>query len=290
MEATLLISITSTFFFAIVAIALSMKSDKNNSGDKLDSQPAKNKDEYLHMMVHELRAPLTSIKDSSELLLSIRSSLKEEEQEQFMKIINRQSKVLLEQIASILDSARIESGTFVLFKKKESIQDIIYEKIKLFEAPAEKKNITVSSHIEGPIPTVSIDGLRIGQAINNLLSNSIKFTPAGGQISVTAKVSGGNIEVAVKDSGVGIPKENQKSIFTKFYQVKTAGRQEEKDGSGLGLYIVKKIIDAHHGKVFIESEEGKGTSMCFVIPIESEETKVNTKTNPIRTAQFTLPN
>ena len=121
------------------------------------------------------------------------------------------------------------------------------------------------------------------------MSNSIKFTPAGGQISVSAKVSGGNIEVAVKDSGIGIPKENQKSIFTKFYQVKTADRQEEKDGSGLGLYIVKKIIDAHHGKVFIESEEGKGTSMCFVIPMESEETKVDTRTIPIKTAQFTLP-
>lgn len=283
------VALTAAFFLGITAVLLSIIDDriKKDSNKKLKNDGIK--DEFMHMIVHELRAPLTSIKDSSELLLNIRSSLKEEEQEQFIKMINRQSKVLLEEISSILDSARLETGTLTLFKKKENIQDVIHEKVKIFEPQAEKKNITISSHIEGPIPEINIDAMRIGQVVNNLLSNSIKFTQSGGQISISAKVVGGNLEVSVSDTGVGIPKALQKNIFSKFYQVKTTDRQKEKDGSGLGLYIVKKIIDAHNGIVSIESDTGKGTIMIFTLPFEGKLTKENVEP-ATQKAQYTLPN
>lgn len=204
-------------------------------------------------------------------------------------MINRQSKVLLEQITSILDAAKIETGTLTLLKKKENIQDIIHEKVKIFEPQAEKKNITISSHIEGPIPEVNMDSLRIGQVVNNLLSNSIKFTSSGGQISISAKVSGKDLEVSISDNGVGIPKALQKNIFSKFYQIKTTDRQTEKDGSGLGLYIVKKIIDAHNGTVDLESSAGKGTTMRFTLPFDEKITQ-ETIIAKVATAQYTLPN
>lgn len=288
MSIPLVIAIGSAFCFGILAIFLWLKVDKEKKSIKDISHSEGVRDEFTHMMVHELRAPLTSIKDSSELLITSKASLREDEQEQFLKMINRQAKVLLEQISQILDTAKFESGTFSLYKRAESIQDIIYEKIKVFEPQAEKKTIVVSSHIDGPLPLINVDSLRIGQVINNLLSNSIKFTPVGGKISIHAKVSGENIEVSVSDTGLGIPKDQLEHIFTKFFQVKTTDRHEEKDGSGLGLYIVKKIIDAHDGKIWVDSETGKGTTFFFTIPVSQHLTEERHEDTP--KASYTLPN
>lgn len=287
MSLELVIAAASAIFFGLVSIFLSIKKDNRSEAAKTGEalKYSSIKEEFVHMIVHELRAPLTSIKDSSELLLSSKSSLNPEEQEQFLKIINRQSKTLLGQISSILDAAKFESGTFVLDKKNENIADIIHEQVKIFEPQAEKKKITISSHIEGPIPPLYVDCLRIDQAINNLLSNSIKFTPEGGRISVEAKVAGANVEISVSDSGVGIPQDLQDKIFSKFYQVKSADRHEEKDGSGLGLYIVKKIIDAHGGTIDLKSEAGRGTTMRFTLPLNAKKEEGK----PL-SAQFTVPN
>ena len=157
----------------------------------------------------------------------------------------------------------------------------------MFEPQAAKKKIAISSHIEGPIPPISLDCIRIDQALNNLISNSIKFTPANGKVSIKAKVVENNVEISVSDNGIGIEKDLQDKIFSKFYQIKTPDRQEETMGSGLGLYIVKKIIDAHKGSIVLESEINKGTVMKFTLPIKLQpEVKENT---PLP-AQYTLPN
>jgi len=289
MSFPLLISILFAFFFGIAAVVLSIRDDRKNKGERgIKAFPRYSaiEEEFVHMMVHELRAPLTSIKDSSELLLAAGGqSLKEEEREQFLKIINRQSKALLIQISSILDAAKFESGTFQLDKKTEHIEDLIHERIKIFEPQAEKKNITITSHTQRPIPRLYVDCLRINQVLNNLLSNSIKFTPPGGKIYIEIKAEGKDVEVSISDTGVGIARDLQDKIFSKFYQIKTKDRQEEKDGSGLGLYIVKKIIEAHNGKIWIESEQGKGTTVRFSLPIEPQKEEIKTET-----AQYTVPN
>jgi signal transduction histidine kinase len=283
MNPIIIISVTAAIFFGLSAIFLSFKKDNPKKEKEMDG---KTHDEFLHMMVHELRAPLTSIKDSSELLVNSKAQLRDDEKDQFAKMINRQAKVLLEQITSILDAAKFENGTFVLSKKEENIGDLIHEKIKDFEPQAEKKNITISLHIEGPIPVISIDGLRIGQVINNLISNSIKFTPDGGAISVSVRIANDSVEVSVSDTGVGIPRELQANIFSKFYQVKTLDRLEEKNGSGLGLYIVKKIIDAHGGHISVFSDHGKGTTMIFTLPLSVQ----GQTSDHIPPAQYTIPN
>ncbi len=237
------------------------------------------KEDFTNMMVHELRAPLTAIKDSTELLLSDKSPLKTPEKEQLLNIIHRQSDVLLDQIASILDAAKLESGKFDLERKPTDLDDLIYERIKIFLPQADKKNIFLSADIAQPLPLVSLDRGRIAQVINNLLSNSIKFTPAGGKIKVCAKILdnlGQNplIKVSVIDTGIGIPKERQKDIFLKFYQVK---RNEPQDtsvsSSGLGLYIVKKIIEAHGGTIQLESKDGHGTTISFTLPAQDRQIK-----------------
>ncbi len=283
-----IISIAATIFFGIVAVAISVYYDRRNKTLAKKEDVTKyiaTEEEFVHMMVHELRAPLTSIKDSSELLLAVGgTSLKDEEKEQFLRMINRQAKDLLMQISTVLDVAKFESGNFQLDKKNEHIEDLIHERIKIFEPQAEKKNITITSHTQRPIPQLYIDCLRIDQVINNLLSNSIKFTPPGGKISIEVKVAGKNVEVSVSDTGVGIAKDLQDKIFSKFYQVENKGTQKI-DGSGLGLYITKKIIEAHNGSISVESEEGKGTTMRFILPVSDQKEE-----GKPQSAQYTVPN
>ena len=278
-------SILTAVFFGALAIIFSIKeerskkklaeaqkqleAEKNKLKDNIINEENMNKvkEELTHVMVHELRAPLASIKDSSELLLS--DKFTEEEKKQFLKIINHEAKLLLSHVSGILDAAKLESGTFTLEKNKENISDIIYETIKLFEPQANKKNLTLSSHIDSPFPFVFIDKIRIEQVINNLLSNSIKFTPQGGKITVKARRSlDGGVEIIVEDTGIGVPKELQGDIFNKFYQVKNHGIEIQ--GTGLGLYITKKIVEAHGGTIEIESEENQGTKIKVSLPAYDE--------------------
>ncbi len=290
MNLALIISTFTTIFFGLVAIILSIKKDKKEKFSIRDSRDAKYnsvEEEFVHMMVHELRSPLTSIKDASELLITSAPSLTEGEKEQFLKIINRQSKSLLDQIASILDAAKFESGTFVLDRKNENIRDLINERIKMFEPQVTRKKITLSSHIEGPIPPVYLDCIRIDQVLNNLISNSIKFTPSGGKVWIEARAVDRNVEISISDTGIGIEKELQDKIFSKFNQIKTPDIQDERIGSGLGLYIAKKIIDAHKGSIVVQSEAGKGTSMKFTLPILDQAEIQESAPLP---AQYTFPN
>ena len=278
-----ILSIFSVILFGLTSIIISLKKDRSKKSLHYpDSDPKKEpiqdknlKDDFANIAVHELRAPLTSIKDSSELLLNHRYTLKDDEKEQFLKMINRQSHLLLDQVRSILDAAKLESGTFSLDKKPDTIDELIYERIKIFTPQAERKNILLTCNVDNHLPLVDVDKVRIGQALNNLISNSIKFTPVGGRIIVSAAgvdtqgVS--QLQVSVADTGRGIPKDKQGKIFSKFYQVKSNDGREERDGSGLGLYITKKIIDAHGGSISLDSDEGRGTIITLILPIYKPE-------------------
>src|SRR3990172_4915807 len=248
-----LLSVPTVLLFGIITIVISIKNDQlrkpkkeeasllpQGEGAMRQTPVGKDiKDDFTNIAVHELRAPLTSIKDSSELLLNHKYTLAEDEKEQFLKMINRQSHLLLDQVGSILDVAKLESGTFSLDKKPDTMDELIYERIKIFTSQAERKNIFLTCNVDNHLPIVDIDRIRMGQALNNLISNSIKFTPEGGKIIVSATTLFNKgiqeLRVSVADTGHGIPKEEQDKIFTKFYQVKSKDGKEERDGSGLGL-------------------------------------------------------
>jgi len=236
------------------------------------------KEDFTNMMVHELRSPLTAIKDSSELILSEKMNLNAEEKHQFLEIINKQSKVLLDQVGSILDAAKLDSGNLVLNKKPINIEELINERIKIFLPQADKKHISLSSDMPQAFPLVTFDKIRIAQVINNLLSNSLKFTPEDGKITISVKIlnnsqGGQEIKVSVSDTGIGIPKEKQNDMFVKFHQVESNQIKNSPDSTGLGLYIVKRIVEAHGGSVEVESEEGHGSTISFTLPIQ--EKKIN---------------
>ena len=230
------------------------------------------KEDFTHMIVHELRAPLTAIKDSAELMIETfedKGALEKEQQKRLLQIMDMQSKALLEQINQVLDAAKIEAGKFSINKIPSDMGSVIQNAIEPFMPQANRKQILISTDIYYPLPKVEVDPIRITQVLNNLVSNSLKFTPAGGKIVISAKPGDGFITIGVSDNGIGIPKNEQKDLFSKYYQIRTTPHQLAKKGTGLGLYIIKGIVEAHNGTVGIISEgTNKGTTIYFNLPIE----------------------
>jgi signal transduction histidine kinase len=229
------------------------------------------KEDFTNMMVHELRAPLTAIKDSAELMLELaqnQGKIGKDEEEKFLGIIDQQSKNMLGQIGQVLDAAKIEAGEFVVSKAPSDIGRIVSDAVEPFYPEARKKQISLSTDISSSLPTVEVDGAKITEALNNLISNSLKFTPINGKIVVSAKVENEGLKVAVSDNGIGIPEEDQKDLFSKYYQIRTTPHQLAKKGTGLGLYITKGIVEAHNGSVgVISAGLNQGTTIYFVLPI-----------------------
>jgi len=243
------------------------------------------KEEFTNAVVHELRSPLTAVKAASEMMIeddSLSTNSKK-----LATIIEEQSKRLLNDINSLLDVAKMEAGHFTIWPSPSDIVKITKDTIDLFTPEAEKKNVKITLQAEDVLPKAFIDTTRIGQVLNNLLSNSLKFTPSGGQIFIKI-VSQYNpqlpktptnpgILVSVTDSGIGIPEEKQKKLFTRFVQIRDslANSNEPKleEGTGLGLFIAKGIVESHNGSIYVNSTQGKGTTIFFTIPVAKEEAK-----------------
>ena len=227
------------------------------------------KEDFTNMMVHELRAPLTAIKDSSELMLE-EENPNESEQKQLLGIIDSQTKMLLEQIGSILDASKIEAGRFTIQKSSNDLNELINEVVDTFAPRAFKKNIQVNSYVPKALPEFNFDRIRINQVLNNLVSNSLKFTPNGGKITIFGDIDEGSITVSVSDTGMGISEDEQKDLFSKFYQIRKTPHELSKKGTGLGLYIVKGIVEAHGGRVWVKSDVGQGTTISFSLPLSDD--------------------
>lgn len=243
----------------------------------------KKREDLTNMMVHELRAPLTAIKDSSSVLASNAPSLEKHEGKKLLDIIHEQAKILLDQISEILDAAKLEAGKLTIQKTPgENIVGVIKKSLTSFTAQAAKKQISLALEGSYELPLFSFDPIRIGQVINNLLSNSLKFTTNGGRIilktELIGNIHGKYIKISVTDTGVGIPKEKQRYLFTKYSQA-----SETKGSTGLGLYVVKGIVEAHGGSVALESEVGCGTAISFTLPYEEN---VKTAEKPQELSSF----
>ena len=220
----------------------------------LEKSIAQMKEDFTNVMVHELRSPLTAIKASTDLLLSSetddkKDELSSEEKHKLTSLISEQSRKMLDEIALILDAAKLEAGLFTLQKSEGDLKKLIQERATFFSPAASEKFIKLAVEIDPSLPSFSYDQVHVGQVINNLLSNSLKFTPSGGTIKISAKPAIGSIIVSVSDTGAGIPKEKQSQLFSKFAQFKST---HGTNGTGLGLYIVKGIVEAHGGTIALD--------------------------------------
>lgn len=221
------------------------------------------KEDFTNIMVHELRSPITAIRASSEFLLS-RADLTDSEKLQLTHMISDSSKKMLDKISLILDSAKMDAGLFSIKKTPSDLKKLIDGRIALFAQVAAEKQILLKVEIDPALTTFSFDPIRIDEVINNLLSNSLKFTPNGGSITLSVRIAKDKVNVSVTDTGSGIPKDKQHLLFSKFQQAPTDGQHQ---GTGLGLYVVKGVVEAHGGEVNLESDEGKGTTISFTLPL-----------------------
>ncbi|MBN1550455.1 PAS domain S-box protein [bacterium] len=220
------------------------------------------KTEFISTAAHELRTPLTSIQGFSEIMLT-RSDITEEEKKRFLSYINKQSVSLTLIVSDLLDIARIESGRgFALNKASYDISDTIRQVIPYFQEHSPQH------HFELSIPdqplVLQADRQKMEQVFKNLIGNAVKYSARGGVIRVTGGITDDHFEAAVADNGIGMSTDQVEKIFDKFYRADASDTAIE--GTGLGMTIVKHIVEAHGGRIWVESELGKGTTVRFTIP------------------------
>jgi PAS domain S-box-containing protein len=223
------------------------------------------KDEFVGMISHELRTPLTSILGYLDLLRHDESSPLAEDQQQFLGVIERNANRLLKLVTDLLFTAQVESGRFSLDLRELDIVPVIAAAIESAAPAAERAGLQVVADLPESAPTFRFDPERIGQAVDNLVSNAIKFTPRGGRIVVGLTVGAATMCVAVRDTGLGIPDDEVGRLAVRFFRASTATRNAI-PGVGLGLTITKAIIIAHGGWMDFSSRIGEGTEVQFYLP------------------------
>jgi len=225
----------------------------------------RHKSEFLANMSHELRTPLNAIIGFSEVLLDPSLKVSEEERSQFLTDVLSSGKHLLGLINEILDLAKIEAGKMELQIEPALLSDILESVQNTMRSLAVKKDINL--HVEsGALPEpFPMDGARIKQVLLNLVGNAVKFTPEGGRVWVRAHAEDGAVRVEVGDTGPGIAAEDHERIFLEFQQA--ASEAGKPQGTGLGLALAKKFVEMHGGKIWVESEVGKGSRFFFTLPI-----------------------
>lgn len=239
-------------------------SDLRSANDKLQELD-KLKDEFVSLASHELRTPMTAIKGSiSTIIEGYAGDISQEAREFLMSAYNENDR-LIRLVNNLLNISRIEAGRFIFNLQKVSIDIVIEEVVKNLQMAAREKNFYLKFERLSELAAVNADEDKVKEVLINLIGNAIKFTHEGG-ITVSAKREGNYIITSVSDTGHGISKEDQEILFQKFSRVQKE-YSKQAGGTGLGLYISKQIIEGHKGKIWLESEVGKGSTFYFSLPV-----------------------
>ena len=223
------------------------------------------KQEFTAMLIHELRAPLTVIKSSSDLIINRFSELKESKIKEMLKGIIGSAEGLLGLVSDLLDTSKIEMNKIQLMKEVVSFNKFIDEKVTFFETQINDKGLKLEKELDKNVQEMSIDTGKFTSVINNFMSNAIKYTKDG-SIKVSTKLEDGNIVLDFSDTGQGIPDETKNKLFNKFVQLENSIKNKSK-GTGLGLVVAKGIITAHKGDVKILDNKPAGTIFRIILPV-----------------------
>lgn len=226
------------------------------------------KDELVSTVSHELRTPLTSLRGFAELML--KRDFPSEKQREFLGIIHRESLRLTELINDFLDLQRIESGRQKYDFEARELEPLLRETLSVFNQELGRHSLRLN--VSPSLPLVHVDAARLQQVMTNLLSNALKFSPQGGQITVGARLEGEVVKVWVTDQGVGIPPEAIPNLFHQFFRVDNQDTRSI-GGTGLGLALVKEIVKTHGGRIWVESTVGIGSTFFFTLPIADTATE-----------------
>lgn len=227
------------------------------------------RDQFVTIVSHDLKNPVAAIGISSRLMrrdlsngtVDPRALLKH------LAIIEQSAASMSRMISDLLDVERIAQGKLTLALKKIEVGALLQECVELFAPLIDSKSFSVTID-KGPEPIfANLDHDRILEVLSNLIGNSLKFTPQGGALTLSVRKQDQQVEISVTDNGPGIPKPDQSHIFDRFYQLKVAGHH----GLGLGLFIAKWIVEAHHGRIWVTSEPGHGSTFSFVLPLSGSD-------------------
>jgi len=229
------------------------------------AEASRMKSEFINIVSHQLRSPLSNLKWTIDLLLSGRLGKIEEKQTEYFKILKDNSARMSELVSDLLTVSRIETATLMFKKQKFSLGNMVKELIREFEPFTRAANVELAFNQEPVLAEVFADPNQIRQAIGNLLDNAIRYTRERGKVEIALLKRNKNLYLEIKDSGVGIPKDDQKYIFQKFFRSENVLKYQTQ-GSGLGLYIAKSIIEKSDGKIGFLSQEGVGSTFWFTLP------------------------
>jgi signal transduction histidine kinase len=221
---------------------------------------------FLANMSHELRTPLNAILGYTELILDSIYGEPSEKMREVLERLQANGKHLLGLINDVLDLSKIEAGQLTLDLADYSLADVVHTVITAVEPLASRKQLVLTAEVASNLPPGRGDGRRLAQVLLNLVGNAIKFTDQG-EIAIKATASGGAFTIAVRDTGPGIATLDQGKIFEEFKQADNSATKR-KGGTGLGLSIAKRIIEMHGGRIWVESEVGKGSTFVFTIPVQ----------------------
>jgi signal transduction histidine kinase len=224
------------------------------------------KTEFVSIAAHQLRTPMSAIKWTLRMILDGDLGPITGEQKDFLEKTYISNERMISLINDLLNVTRIEEGRHLYNLILVNLEDLTSNIVSSYTEIAKRKSLVLEyAKPEQKLPQVKVDVEKIRLVISNLIENAIKYTPVKGKITIIVSVEDGRVQVAVKDNGVGIVKEQQERIFTKFFRGTNVMRMET-EGTGLGLFIAKNIVETHGGKIWFESEEGKGTTFIFNLP------------------------
>jgi signal transduction histidine kinase len=233
---------------------------------------SRHKSEFLANMSHELRTPLNAIIGFSEVLSEKLFGEINAKQEEYIADILESGRHLLDLINDILDLSKIEAGRMELELADFQLSKAVENALTLVRERASRHGIKLDQALDGQIGAIRADERKVKQVLLNLLSNALKFTPEGGRVEVRVAARDGMAEIAVTDTGVGIAPEDQETVFEEFRQVGASAKKRE--GTGLGLAISRKFIELHGGRIWVESQLGKGSTFAFTLPLNRDPSPV----------------
>ena len=259
-ELVALIVLLITAILFIIAVIITRSFERLAEASRMKS-------EFISVVSHQLRSPLSNLRWAIELLMSGRLGKIEEKQTEYFRILKENSGRMGELVSDLLIVSRIETATLPQKRKEISLEDLIKKLISEFEPFAQASNVEIEFKSEENLPKILADPSQIRLVVENLLDNAVRYIKDRGKVKMLLSRRGQNLYFEIEDNGVGIPKEDQKYIFQKFFRSENILRYQTQ-GSGLGLYISKAIIERSGGKIGFKSQEGVGSTFWFTLPIK----------------------
>ena len=224
------------------------------------------KNEFISMASHQLRTPLTSIKGYLDMMLEGDLGKISPTQRAVLREAFSSSERMVRLINDFLNVSRLQTGKFTIDKQSVDIAQILRDEVSLLKVVADQRSVEMVLKIDKKIPSLAVDSEKIRQVMLNMIDNAIYYSNPHKKVVITLKSSGKMIEFSVKDSGIGVPKSEQTNLFGKFFRG-TNAKKRRPDGTGVGLFLAKKVILSHDGEMIFESEEGKGSTFGFRLPV-----------------------